>query len=869
MPVPATLTSYLPTLLVKVSNTAVPDDSSFSTLPQGQVDYLSHEWREEDVWRSWRSMTRQKNAIANGMRLENASWRTWWKQRNKLKTINPETLNWLKDSDVTWLYGPLHVGTDWTDYKQQKVTPRKTSFDTISGTRPVVSGVTKPILKRRTISQLLSLPASPFFDHEESEEGSDEEGTLEHPKLLHTKSDTHISWRSRPHRKDSPPRIIAPELPHPLQENSSRSSTDSSNSVSSDQDLSGQSSGPGHKKKHISFNTFVEQCIAIEKPKPKRKSFVGGRASFFHDAAYDGGYDEDSEAGYDYESDEPSSFFIGDREEHPHSDSDDDDDDVLEMRTSSSRSRSSSSSRSRHSPLSGASGHPNPSQSAQRVRPPLVRQASSDRERVTIAPIAPTILKTTGVGNNLEDIVEGRVTPNPKELELVYLPPSNSIYSLPSTPNLGAASLSASEDVYHHRESYFSVGSSSSSNLRHNRSLSAGSLPLVQNNDLARQTSRTVLSSFFGHQSLVVDSPMHSDDLHSEQPDAYDYFGGPDLGEDYGERRSHLGRRRRNSADDKDDEDEGPASRIIRYSQGGASGVSIGRSSASSSRREDWSATMNTSSPRVPSVIVNEVTGAEEEREEESPLSASPMEASTSISGAMPIAIKPVPREDPDVTMGGPMSMGSGPSRTSPIRQGSDQGYLSPSDITILPSRGRSPQCISHSGSTTTGSYSYSSDSRSESRGRSSTRTSSYSDHERSASRGSRGNNSPLGSISPTGSAVAIGASHQTRGRDRDREARSGSTSSAGGGSSRSCPRVDEERGRDRSGRRLENSMSPPSAVGSPVRVASDVEYQPYSPELLGAQLDNPRHSIGSTRTSSPPSIFVFGTYKFSFYRVS
>lgn len=94
MPVPATLTSYLPVLLVSVTNHAVPDDTSFSTQPEGQVDYLSHEWKEEDVWRSWRSMTRQKNAIANGMRLENASWRTWWKQRNKLKTISPETLNW-------------------------------------------------------------------------------------------------------------------------------------------------------------------------------------------------------------------------------------------------------------------------------------------------------------------------------------------------------------------------------------------------------------------------------------------------------------------------------------------------------------------------------------------------------------------------------------------------------------------------------------------------------------------------------------------------------------------------------------------------------------------------------------------------------
>ncbi|EIW75068.1 hypothetical protein CONPUDRAFT_66052 [Coniophora puteana RWD-64-598 SS2] len=39
-------------------------------------------------------MTRQKNDIANGVRLENASWRTWWKQRNGLGTVSPETLNW-------------------------------------------------------------------------------------------------------------------------------------------------------------------------------------------------------------------------------------------------------------------------------------------------------------------------------------------------------------------------------------------------------------------------------------------------------------------------------------------------------------------------------------------------------------------------------------------------------------------------------------------------------------------------------------------------------------------------------------------------------------------------------------------------------
>lgn len=91
------MANYLPVLLVSLStNTlnAIPDDSALTTVPRAQVDYLSHDWQEEDVWRSWRNMTRQKNAIANGVRLENASWRTWWKQRNKLRTVSPETLNW-------------------------------------------------------------------------------------------------------------------------------------------------------------------------------------------------------------------------------------------------------------------------------------------------------------------------------------------------------------------------------------------------------------------------------------------------------------------------------------------------------------------------------------------------------------------------------------------------------------------------------------------------------------------------------------------------------------------------------------------------------------------------------------------------------
>ena len=88
----------------------VNDDQALETEPTRHVDYLSHEWREEDIWSSWKYIVHRRKDINNCTRLENASWRTWTKSKNKLKTISPESLNWLKDCDVTWLYGPLQTG---------------------------------------------------------------------------------------------------------------------------------------------------------------------------------------------------------------------------------------------------------------------------------------------------------------------------------------------------------------------------------------------------------------------------------------------------------------------------------------------------------------------------------------------------------------------------------------------------------------------------------------------------------------------------------------------------------------------------------------------------------------------------------------
>ncbi|KAJ8591832.1 hypothetical protein M405DRAFT_813731 [Rhizopogon salebrosus TDB-379] len=501
------MANYLPVLLGSVS--AIPDDTAVSDLPRGQVDYLSHEWREEDVWRSWRSMTRLKNEITNGIRLENASWRTWWKQRNKLSTVSPETLNWLKDSDVTWLYGPLHTA----DYPAPTPTPKPSPNTAAALDLPMMPSsppTTKPILKHRSIMELLTsdLPSSPMFSPPDSDEEqlfhvhSDHEppkhltgpgvaGIVKRPPLMHTKSDTHISRLGPNHifRRDSPPRIIAPGTPSTSEKPPTSPQRSSSDAVIV----------PGQKRKHISFNTFVEQCIAIEKPKKKRMMWnveypnsTALDSSVYGEAysAEDDGYDEDSEDGIIAEADE---LLFGDEDDRPNSPShfhasypqstpshpshprsspppqntsplssstseEEDEDEVLEMRvrhpstaaplparssSHSSSSTSSSSSRSRPPKARSASyshrgnnngssfHHRRPSASA------LMRTCSTDKELVTIALIAPTILKTRVEEDEHYPYVHSHSYPHPptsdkwysygsqdSPVELVYVPPS-------------------------------------------------------------------------------------------------------------------------------------------------------------------------------------------------------------------------------------------------------------------------------------------------------------------------------------------------------------------------------------------------------------------------------------------------------------
>ncbi|KAI8069091.1 uncharacterized protein B0P05DRAFT_605143 [Gilbertella persicaria] len=113
------------------------------------VDYLSYQFDEMDLAVSWRVITKQKK-------------KTWAKQRNNLKTISPQTLNWLKDSDVTWLYGPLHTVVQ--EEEDPFLAPRRaTAADTLGlmlqeqqkpKLKPALKKVTKVDLLKRSVTEL-------------------------------------------------------------------------------------------------------------------------------------------------------------------------------------------------------------------------------------------------------------------------------------------------------------------------------------------------------------------------------------------------------------------------------------------------------------------------------------------------------------------------------------------------------------------------------------------------------------------------------------------------------------------------------------------------------------------------------------------
>lgn len=201
------------------------DDHSIEEEPSRHVDYLSHEWKEEDIWASWRYVTGRRSVYENGVRLENASWRTWAKMRLELGTVSPETLNWLKDCDVTWLYGPLKT---FSGGKKPTTSPPPSCFET-----PTFYVDKKPILKKRTASETIL------------QRSLSQHTLLQHAGAILKAQEAALS-RNRP-----------PVYHYATDDTSVGSPADT---------LTNASSGIGSpsERRHIHFNDEVVQCIAVE-----------------------------------------------------------------------------------------------------------------------------------------------------------------------------------------------------------------------------------------------------------------------------------------------------------------------------------------------------------------------------------------------------------------------------------------------------------------------------------------------------------------------------------------------------------------------------------------------------------------------------
>ncbi|KUI54049.1 hypothetical protein VP1G_01324 [Cytospora mali] len=223
------------------------DDTAVGIQPTRHVDYLSHDWKEEDIWSSWKHIVSNREEFGNSARLENASWRTWMKAKNHLKTVSPETLNWLKDCDVTWLYGPLLTGK-----KSFSAAPEEqaTSSTGLSKSNSFIHSQSKkkPILKKRSMSEVMlqkSLSSSSLIKQAAAAVQAQQKAM---PRGI----------RVTPRPKFE--RAATDYVTFPF---SSRRMSREQLSVGPSSSTSGVLS-PNGERKHIHFNEKVEQCIAVD-----------------------------------------------------------------------------------------------------------------------------------------------------------------------------------------------------------------------------------------------------------------------------------------------------------------------------------------------------------------------------------------------------------------------------------------------------------------------------------------------------------------------------------------------------------------------------------------------------------------------------
>ncbi|KAG9244467.1 hypothetical protein BJ878DRAFT_389593, partial [Calycina marina] len=206
------------------------DDTAAHARPSRHVDYLTHEWSEEEIWSSLKWITARRKEHPNSERLMNASWRCWEKLRRNLKTVPCGIVMWLKDHDVTWLYGPLVPCRNEEDELSSSVS---TLFDSPSDSPSL--GPMRPILKKLSLSQR-------FLNHSLSNASIKSQSTL--PAKMDSPHLNPIPWDS----------TFA---------SANRPSIGQARSVAMNSRSSYPGLSPWSSPKSVRFHHKVHQCIAL------------------------------------------------------------------------------------------------------------------------------------------------------------------------------------------------------------------------------------------------------------------------------------------------------------------------------------------------------------------------------------------------------------------------------------------------------------------------------------------------------------------------------------------------------------------------------------------------------------------------------
>lgn len=354
-----------PTVAFLASPDLLPhDDTDLVAEPSRHVDYLSHQWDVSDISKSWRYVILRRKDVANAARLENASWRTWAQRRSNLKTISPEEVNWSKESDVTWLYGPI-VDDDDNDGDHDS-----RPDDCKSGTASsIVAGDIsiarkkhgpKPILKKRTvqdmmISHLNLLKLQVATARSELEQARREDaaaqarmdkssGSEKPPEYfdynlisakLNSQYKNYSTQGSRGGSRNNSEVDLASKNSVASAELSSKLH-DLANTRSETQPQVDSTTEPGATKepRHIHFNDEVQQCIAVD-------YFSDENSEYDYDDEYDNDYDYGGDDGYIYEAYDDGSNRTLQPESFEEEEDDDEDDEggfFLKVRSPSSAS---------------------------------------------------------------------------------------------------------------------------------------------------------------------------------------------------------------------------------------------------------------------------------------------------------------------------------------------------------------------------------------------------------------------------------------------------------------------------------------------------------------------------------------------------